>query len=257
MIPLLFACISGLLVVGTAIYQYREKISAEKKANDRQISLDSANAKIVELLTQVNKKNEDIIGIQEKLNNKSEYISNYITGGEGFPYISFTDLKSKNSINIMFILYNDGEFPLYEVEATIYDYAILKQKEIENKGLGGEFEKHPEHKLIKVDDYKSATVLKTNNNQVAAKKHVYIDAKFPLKESKYCVIINTRNGTISERIAILKDEAAKFIFIIEVYNSQDKLLKRIEGEFVNNNNRAIIEKAINEIPKSLKYAFIN
>ena len=242
MLPLIFACISGLLVISTAIYQYREIITAKKKADERQVSLDSANA--------------EIISIQKKLNDKTEYISNYLTGGEGFPYIAFTDLKSENSINIAFILYNDGEFPLYEVNAIIYDYDILRQKEIETKGLGGEFEKHPEHKLIKIDDYKSATVLQAKD-ELPAKSMRYIDAKLPLKESKYCVIISSRNGTITERIAILKDVAKKFIFIIEVYNSQDKLLKKIEGEFVNNDNRERIEKAINDIPKSLKYAFIN
>jgi hypothetical protein len=242
MLPLIFACISGLLVISTAIYQYREKIVAEKKSYERQVSLDSANA--------------EIIRIQKKLNEKTEYISNYLTGGDGFPYISFTDLKSENALNIAFILYNDGEFPLYEVNVIMYDYDILKKKEIETKGMGGEFEKHPEYKLIKIDDYKSATVFQIKE-ELPAKSHRIIDAKFPLKESKYSVIINSRNGTITERIAFLEDEPKKFIYIIEVYNSQDKLLKRIEGEFINNANRERIEKAIKEIPKSLKYAFIN
>ena len=258
MIPLVFAVISGLLVIGTAIYQYREKIFAEKKANERQVSLDSANAKIVDLLNQVSKKNEEIINVQQKLNNKSEYISNYITGGEGFPYISLAELRSENqnNFNLAFILNNDGEFPLYDIDGTMLDYNILKQKQIENKGMGAEFDKYPEFKIIKFDDYKSAVILKLSED-LPSKSMRYIDLKFPIKEFKYHFILNSRNGTITERIALIKDETAKFIFLVEVFDSKEKLLKRIEGKFVNNLNRNMIEDAINEIPKSLKYVFIN
>ena len=257
MLPLIFACISGFLVIGTAIFQYSEKTSAEKKASDRQIALDSANAKVVSLLNEVNEKNREIIEVQQKLNSKSEYISNYITGGEGFPYVSFTDLISENSTaELAFIIYNDGEFPMYDIDGTMYNYDILRQKEVDTKGMGGEFEKHPDYKMIKYDDYKSANILSVKLS-LPPKSMRYIDHKFPLQESNYCFIINSRNGLITERIAFVKDTDKKFLFIIEIFDAEEKLLKRIVGKYVNEKNKDKIENAINKIPKSLKYVFMN
>ena len=184
--------------------------------------------------------------MSNKLNEKSEYIQNYLTGGTGFPFIDIRNFATKLSSqqNCVFQVENDFDYPLYNVSIDVFDYDILQSKSHFESGLS--------EVMIKIDDYKKAKIMEINYQEIPSKEYRTIDKKFIEKEGRYLINIHSRNMTTVERIAILK-LGEGYYYGFQVINLKGEVLKQLIKEDMPEEIRKLVIDKLKSIPNNMKY----
>jgi len=95
----------------------------------------------------------------------------------------------------MFQLDNHFDLPIYNIECSIFDYDIIKNKSYHKNNTP--------QPLIKVEDYKSARIVDVKFSEMRAKSYNTIDQIFPVKNCLYYGIIRARNQTVFAKMTIL------------------------------------------------------
>lgn len=226
-----------------------ENIVLKKDLSEIKKERDLLNQTLEARDSNIQKQSEQIITLNQKLAEKSDYIQNYLTGGNGFPFLDMREFPQKgdNQQNFLFQLENDFDFPLYNIKITVFDYDKIKKNIYTDKLLS---EKH-----IKIDDYKDAKILETDFSEIPAKQYITIDQQFPVRSGNYYITIHCRNLTIVEKITVLRIGQGNY-YGFQVLSLKEDILKQdIKDEMPKEIKTKIIE-SLNSIPNNLKVQLI-
>lgn len=193
----------------------------------------------------IQEQSKNIIALSQKLTEKSEYIQNYITGGNSFPFLDIRSFpKIKDDLqNFLFQLENHFELPIYNIEGEVFDYDLIKDKSYYKNGFPDPF--------IKFNDYKASKILDIHFQEIPANKYKTIDQQFMVKDGGYHVKIHARNQTIIEKIAVLKIGKG-YYYGFQVLNLKGKILKQDINEEMPMEIKAKVIQRLNSIPNNMK-----
>lgn len=151
MVPVIFSILAALLAVGGAIYQYQEKETAKKSAEDKQKKIDEFNEDLIKAnldiknaqqvaidqLLETDKKSQELIIVYKKLDLANEEIKrvqeetiNLITGGPSFGHFVAASITQSTSGSFSLGFLNRGNYQLHDVTANIIDYMVLYNPEV-------------------------------------------------------------------------------------------------------------------------------
>lgn len=167
---------------------------------------------------EIKDQNTTIISLHQKLNEKSDYIKNFMTGGSGYPFLDIRVFPKELGLDQHFLFQIDNRFdyPLCNIEIDIFDYDAIKNKSYVKQGFQNPF--------IKLADYDKALILKLINHEIPPHEHRDDRTQFQLKEGCYLANIHARNFTVTEKIAIVK-QGDNYYFGFQIFNSKGDILQ--------------------------------
>ena len=218
-----------------------KEIKKERDSLSETLALRDAN---------IQDKTEKIIDLSLKLDEKSVFIQNYISGGDGYLFLDIRTFphKADGTQEFIFQLDNKFEMPIYNISCEIIDYNILSSKTYSK----------PTEKLpfIKYSDYyDKAYLLNLKYPEIQGKNSVFFSQDvFKTNETRYFVKIHTRNRNILEKIAIFKIGNKSF-FGYAIYDTHgNKLYEKIDDEYHNAIKQKLIRN-LESMPNVLELGF--
>lgn len=208
-----------LLVIGQSISSQADKteiISTTQNENKdlkiQLIEIKEERNKLASTLEardiKLHEKNDTIIELNQKLSEKSEYIKNYVTGGDSWCYFSvrlrsiWTQERTFIKQTLLFVLEHDGVYPLPEVHVKFYK--LGPDKALPNvHGL----------KVIYEDKISWLGIDGLNFNSTQL-----LDVKLndSLNIEQYEVQFSTPNGAIQQEIIFKKDALNRWAYATKV-----------------------------------------
>lgn len=194
----------------------------------------------------VEKQSEEIINLNKKLAEKSEYISNYLTGGEGFPFIDLLSFEtSKVSPKKLFVkIENSFELPIYNIDFKIMDYDMIEKLSYYNS----------EKKLREISekDYYNSIIFNKEISELPPKQWNSFESKIFQRSFRFHLNIRTRNGVFIEKIVAIEIINDFFWYGFQLFDKKGNLLyeninKEMKPEF-----KKMIQKQLATIPVNLK-----
>lgn len=162
---------------------------------------------------------DTIIELNNQLVNKSDYISDYLIGGKGFPIIYTSSLKTVNPTQdekITFTLANEQPLPLYDVTVTIYDWNYMHSK----------FFKMPGEDLpsIQQQDFKRSILRRFDETQMFQNSEVITKDKYDMHDGLLYIQLKCRSAFVFEKMAFIKIGNLVYEGFL-VYDANGKTLK--------------------------------
>lgn len=138
-----------------------------------------------------------IINLNEKLASKSDYIQNYLTGGNGYPFLNTTFINRSDGDPkfLIFHIQNNFAYPLYNVSCLVIDFNLIDQKTYKKKNSTETF--------IKKNDFDSSLLVNTTYNEIPSKVKPIIDKQIPIQERRLRVSLHSRNKSVIQKIAFV------------------------------------------------------
>jgi len=191
----------------------------------------------------------NIIHLSNKLSEKSEYIQNYITGGDGYLLLDMRQLAvTDRSSNFMFQLENLFDMPLYNISCNIYDYEMIKKKSYHN----------PTDVLrpcIKLDDYHAAKIVERTFPEINAHNYITIDQIFPVKSCLYYAVVKARNQTVIAKMTILTIGQGDY-YGFQILDLKGKVLKEDINSAMPKPISDKIKQRLNSIPSKMALTIV-
>ncbi len=195
------------------------------------------------------KRNDTIVELSNKLSEKSEYIQKYLTGGNGYPFIDIRNFvtNSSNKFSGMFCVGLFSKFPIYNLMINIIDY-----DEIEKSISKIPYSAGP---VIKMAEYNKAKVLQFQIDELSPTQFRIFGKKFNLTEARYYVQIQARNKTFIEKIASIRF-GENLYFGYQLFSTNGKLIKQRLVEQAGKTVKAELLERLNSIPTLLDLGVI-
>ena len=209
---------------------------AELKSERNELSAELSNRDSI-----LQRKNDIIIELNQKLSAKSEYIKNYLTGGIGYPVLYLTRIKADKNDGLtgMFNLKSSSKFPIYNLIVRVFDYDLMH-----NSFKKVQFSDNP---VISISDYDKAKILVYKLDELSPTQILFFNEKIELKEARYFIQLQARNNTFIEKIAIIFYKSS-FYLGFQVYTIDGELLKQDLGDDISAEVKAIMIQKLNSIP---------
>lgn len=253
----------GLGGIGAILLTIGQSISSNEDKNDIINTTKSKNLELKEQLIEIKKErdslestlglrdaniheqNKNIIDLSQKLTQKSEYIQDYLTGGEGFIFLEMRKVSgNKQYDKFMFQLNNEFDLPIYNIECEIKDYDMIKNKT---------YHKNNDKNLsyIKMSDYNNATIIDKNFHEMAPKTWKAIATTFPVRNCLYHAVIRTRNKTVIAKMTTLIIGDGDY-FGFQILDLKGKILKEDINPEMPNAISDLIKKHLESVPTNVK-----
>ncbi|MDF2192568.1 hypothetical protein [Paraflavitalea sp. CAU 1676] len=218
------------------------------------IELQNENHKLTNSIKERDQKigsqNEEIIVLNRKLVDKSEYIENYLTSKKAHPNIILNRIlgNGRKSDKFCFYIENKSEYPIYDIKIEVFDYNKLKQYVFKNVGDDKQF--------ISIENYMGSVFARMEYNSLSPKSIITCQPPIDPVESIFYVKIHTRNATFIEKIVFHR--VGQSIYVgTTLYDLKWNVLNHYVYEEAPNKIRIEIEQILNEIPNELTYYFTN
>lgn len=199
-------------------------------------------------------RDKKIVDLQMRLDEKTQYIQDYLTGGNNLPLLILEGVQSEdgNQTGERMTLLNDSDFPLSQFNANVYNYNILQQHIINRPN------RDP---AIKRSLWDSAQVTFFSSADIPpnAKYGSNHDITLPWGEKRYYVIMGTRSQRFTQKMVAMKIGVDGNFWGYQVFDVKGTLLKeRIDGlrSMPSGQEKEIVRKELAKIPTELKLQFI-
>lgn len=247
---IILVSLAGLITIGLSINSIIKSNKQERELKTKQESLNVAQNKIIEGQASIiqlqdkhskelKDKTDEVIGLQNKLQEKSDYIQNYLTGGSAYPYITIQVFPPDKFV---FQMRNDFDFPVYDIEALIYDYDLIDSKTYQISG--------DDIKSIKISDLNKAKFFVGSKPVIPGHEYRTIDIHYPLKKGRYYIQIHTRKSVAITKLTMLILNNELF-YGLQVVNKEGILLKEEMSRNVPQETKSEILRLLESIPNNL------
>ena len=208
---------------------------AELKSERNELSAELTNRDSI-----LQRKNDIIIELNQKLTAKSEYIQNYLTGGNGYPVLDIEKFGTDNFSDMtgMFNLKSVSKFPLYNITINVFDYDLL-QKSIKKVP----FSKNP---IVTLSDFNNAKILSSKFDELSPAQTRFLDKKIKLQEARYYIQLQARNNVFIEKIVLLIHKTILY-FGYQIFTLDEKLIEQNFGENTSEEVKALMIHKLNTI----------
>nr|MBC7614308.1 hypothetical protein [Pseudopedobacter sp.] len=217
----------------------KQLTSIEKERNELKKDLELRDSK-------VEKQGEEIINLNRKLSEKSEYISNYLTGGEGYPFIDLVgfEVSKADQAKLYIKIENNFDLPLYNINFSIKDYDM-----IENLSYYGSDNKV---RRISEKDYYNSILFKKEMNEIPPHQWNSFESKIPQKPFRFHINIRTKNGVFIEKVVAVEIIKGYFWYGFQLFdNKGNLLLENIKKDMIPSYKKMVL-KALKTIPVNLE-----
>lgn len=214
----------------TELQKEREKLSD---------TLDSRDKRIQE-------QNENIQTLSNKLVEKSEYIENFVTGGDGYPHLEMQRIrnKTKEGEGFIFTINNTFRFPLYSIKITGYDY---------DKISNSIYKLNNENKVaVTLEDIAKAKMIEVNVDEISPTQFFRISDIYTYSSVRLLISIHSRNQLVIQKIAIVSTTDFTYGGYILLDRNKKELKRHIYGEPPKEIVKEIFER-INSIPNDFDF----
>lgn len=207
---------------------------------------------------QVDRKIQDdtknIIDLNNKLSEKSEYIEHYLTGGDGFVIVDMRMLAKSvldtSEWKLNFYFQNDFEFLIYNIHIKVWDFDMVE--------AATETNKDDKRKFIIADNYNNAIILFKELSELAPKQPYQIsNLLYLLRECRYYIVIHCRNKVVVEKFADIKVGNQHFHGFEIVDVNDGKILKEVIEGTTPPEIKIKLKERLKTIPHNLKYLAIS
>jgi hypothetical protein len=188
-----------------------------------------------------------IIKLNEQLVEKSNYISDHLTGGKGYPFIVTSSIKTtnpKNDETTTFTLTNETKLPLYDVTAIVFDWNYLQSKmKVTGKDIPP---------LLRQEDFAKSIIYRFDQNQIAEHSSIISKNKFDLREGLLYIKLKSRSSFVFEKMAFTIENGIIYQGFI-VYDGEGNILKEWMSPNIPDTAKSVIKKKYNLIPQTVTF----
>jgi len=225
-----------------------ERDNLSKTLAKRDSNIQKQNKSILFLTKKLTEQSEKLQDQSEKLQDQSEYIQNYVTGGNGYPYVFPRELTSDSGRKFYFDTKNNFEVPLYNIELRIHDVNMLEESIYKIEGSDIPY--------IKTRDYQKSRIVTKSYSEIPPNTTYGYEEEFEYKEGQqYYIQMVCRNQTVIQHLVIVKFEE-DLHYGFQIFNSKKEIITRNFNETTNETLRSSIIKALEEIPKKMKFTLV-
>ena len=201
-------------------------------------------ADLMELLVERDKKIDaqtiEIISLNKRLIEKSEYIENYLSGGESYPVIELR--KSDNDQGFYFWIMNNFDVPINNVDVQIFDYDLLKSFKGNSNSM-------------QMSDYLKSIIYNEYYNVLPPKEYRSTPKIFSLKSARLYAKIHTTNRTVIQVLVIHQNITINVGF--QVFDTDGNMLQEMFYEPCSSEVKRIMKKDFLEIYHGHEFKFSN
>lgn len=215
--------------------------------NELQRERDSLKNDLEKRDERIQTQTSEIIGLNQRLVEKSDYISDHITGGKGYPFIFCSSIKAKDPRNdekITFTITNENHLPLYDVVAVVYDWNYIESKTVSSA--------NPNIPLLSQDDLAKSVLYRFDEAQITANSSSISKQKFDLRDGLLYIQLKSRSSFVFEKIASAL-EGNKIYQGFIVYDENGQTLKEWMSPNITESAKAAIIVKFNKIPKKVTF----
>lgn len=199
----------------------------------------------------VTDQNQAIVNLNNKLVEKSDYITNFLTGAEGFPTIKFSSIKSESPDKdelVMFHLDSESKWPIYDIVARLYNYNKILEKQI--------IKPNDPVIYIKRSDFDASMMVPFDENSLSPNSNVIGSTKYSMINGLVYVQIKSRSSFVFQKIAFVTEGRINYSGS-QIHDSNGKvLLERFDPNASESIKRKIRDRW-KLIPDKVGFSFIN
>lgn len=218
----------------TELKSERKKLSNTLEARDKRIQ----------------EQNQNIESLSNKLVEKSEYIQEFISGENRYPYVEIKKVKGDNGKGDVFLfsIENPFKFPIYNIQIQAFDYEKIASSkyQIDNEKRGA----------IKMTDYLNARIFEYKTDEIPSGEYRMSPEQYSQKSGSFFINIHSRSKRVIQKIVLVKHGNISYAGYI-IIDSSGKVLKE---HFYNNPPNEIqleIKAEFKKIPNDLDLFFTN
>jgi len=226
--------------------------SENKDLKTQIVELKDERIKLSAMLEERDKKigeqNIKIESLSNKLVDQSNYIQNYISGGNSFPYIEVNGIPNEKGKNtaITFSLVNSFDLPVYDITVEAWDYYQVVQKTLFTT----------EKEVIKRADFSDSKIFVCEMKLLPPNSIDIHPGSFPLKPYRIWAALHTRNKFVIQKIAMIKYEEEYYAGYQVLEYSTFKVLK--EHFYTTSPSIQVqLRKELDSIPNLMTQKIIN
>lgn len=140
----------------------------------------------------------EIISLNRKLQDKSNYIQNYLTGGNSFPFLEVQESRNSKSDaqRSLFRIVNNFEMPIYNLQIAGFNYDQIETKSVKKSNNS--------RITINYDQYLKCRVINQFFNELPPHTSITLQEEIPLVEKRYFVIFSSRGQAVMEKIVTVQ-----------------------------------------------------
>jgi hypothetical protein len=162
----------------------QQQLVSQEKSHKELLAFFDQNEEIVQRSDQIAKKSEEIADLNKR-------IAALVTGGDSFCYLWLGNIDSKSNLAIL-CSFQEGKFPIYDVDARVVDLQQLEQK------------KRP----LTLDNFLAGQIF-LNLGTMRVKGIKVLSSNFPLGQSDkhdFNVFFTARNGVYKQFLRLRRGQ---------------------------------------------------
>lgn len=247
-----------LLTIGQSIGSQADKSeiinTAQNENKDLRIQLteiknerDKLNASLEARDKRIQGQNQNIESLSNKLVEKSEYIEEFMTGKNRYPYIEMKRIRGdSDKLDVFsFSVENSFEFPIYNIQIQVFDYEkIVSATYIDNE----------KKKSIKMGDYLNAIIFEYKTDEIPSREFRMSDKQYTNKSGIFFIEIHSRSKSVIQKIVLVEHGNNSYAGYIVIDNSGNILKENIYNNPPNEIQSEIKDK-FKDIPNFLDLIF--
>jgi hypothetical protein len=188
-----------------------------------------------------------IISLNEQLVEKSNYISDHLTGGKGHPIVFTNSIKATTPTTdetTTFTIKNETDLPLYDVTAVIFDWNYLKAKL--TKSHNGMVP------LLKQDDLARSIIYRFDANQMFENSSIISKDRFDLRDGLLYIKLKCRSSFVYEKMAFVIENRVIYQGFM-IYEENGKILKEWITPGAPESAKIAIKRKLDLIPPQVEF----
>jgi hypothetical protein len=212
----------------------------QKERNDLKSDLEKRDDRINEQTT-------TIIDLNKQLVEKSNYISNYLIGGKGFPLVTTSSIQASNpkdNERTTFTLHNDTDLPLYDITAIVFDWNYILSKKSDSSD--------PSVPHLKQTDLEKSMIYRFDNPQMFEKSNIITKDRFDLHDALLYIKLKCRSSFVHEKMAFVVENKVIYSGYI-VHDGDGNVLKEWMSEGITSSAKLAIKKKFDQIPNKVAF----
>lgn len=194
--------------------------------------------------------NEKIEALSNQIVQKSEFISNFVTGGNAYPILELKKAEQGQRGNeyFMFSIENNFDFPLYNIETQVFDYSQLRKilGKLSGNGI-------PQ---VNKEEYLKTIIFEDITKELPPKQFRIYEKPYSIENAELITIMRTRNGAFVQKI-VLHKQNNRIYAGYSLLDYTGKLLKQHIYQPVEPEIESKIKSILNNLPNNINVTFTN
>ena len=216
------------------------------------LELKDEREKLNKLLEMRDKKisdqNQKIESLSNQLIEKSDYIQNYLSGGDSYPYVDINGIPNEKGENaaITFSVVNSFELPIYDITIEAWDYDLIVSK---TSYIAKDC-------FIKREDFNNSKLFIFEKRLLSPNSIDLYPGSHPLRPYEIYIRIHTRNKSLIQKASIIEHNGS-FFASYQIFSYPDMKLMKEHFYTTSIDISKDMKIKLDEIPDLMKQKIIN